>query len=228
MLQDAKINTNALKKINQVIKQNNKTTQIIAVTKTLSIKAVQSALENNIKIIGENRVVEAEKKFLQYQHRRKIQLHLIGHLQSNKAKKAVNIFDIIETADSEKIIHHINRHAKKIHKKQQILIQVNIGTDQNKFGFLKHQLEEALINIKQHENIEIKGLMTILPQNISIKKTTKLYLELKAIQEQVQQNHFKQCQLTSMGMSNDFEQAILAGSTHIRIGTFLYGRRQQH
>ena len=84
-----------------------------------------------------------------------------------------------------------------------------------------------MIKIKNHKNIEIKGVMTILPQNINNKKTQKLYFELKKIQKKIQKNHYHQCRFVSMGMSGDYKDAILMGATHIRIGTLLYGKRNQ-
>ena len=135
MLQNSPINTTSLEEIKKFIKKNNAKTKIIAVTKTLSQNAINSAIENKITIIGENRVLEAEKKIKNYKNREKIETHLIGHLQSNKTKKAVQLFDVIQTADTIKIIKLINKHAAKANKKQKIFLQINIGEDVKKFGF---------------------------------------------------------------------------------------------
>jgi len=222
---DACINTTSLNRIIEFIKQNPTPTQIIAVTKTLSIQAVDSAIKNKINCIGENRVLEAEKKFKNYNKRQQIELHLIGHLQSNKAKKAVQTFDVIQTADSTKLIALINKHAANENKKQNIFLQINIGKDKKKFGFILSELKQLLPTFTQFKNIEIRGLMTILPENITKQQSKEYYNQLKTTQKTIQKNYFKDCSLTSMGMSGDYEEAILAGATHIRIGTYLYGER---
>ena len=221
----AKINKKELDNIILEIKAQEKKTKIIAVTKTLSIDAVNSAIENNIYTIGENRVDEVEKKYKGYVNRKKIELHLIGHLQSNKTKKAVNLFDVIQTADSEKIIKKIDACAANKNKKQKIFIQINIGKDKNKFGFSEDFYEGVLKNTQHLKNIEITGVMTILPQNLNQKQRKALYSKIKKIQQKIQKKYYPSCLLTSMGMSSDYEDAISEGSSYIRIGTKLYGKR---
>ena len=184
----AKINKKELDNIILEIKAQEKKTKIIAVTKTLSIDAVNSAIENNIYTIGENRVDEVEKKYKGYVNRKKIELHLIGHLQSNKTKKAVNLFDVIQTADSEKIIKKIDACAENKNKKQKIFIQINIGKDKNKFGFSEDLYEKVLKKTQHLKNIEITGVMTILPQNLNQKQRKALYSKIKKIQQKIQKN----------------------------------------
>ena len=221
----AKIDKKALDNIILEIKAQEKKTKIIAVTKTLSIDAVNSAIENNIYTIGENRVDEVEKKYKGYVNRKKIELHLIGHLQSNKTKKAVNLFDVIQTADSEKIIKKIDACAANKNKKQKIFIQINIGKDKNKFGFSEDFYEKVLKKTQHLKNIEIAGVMTILPQNLNQKERKALYSKIKKIQQKIQKKYYPSCLLTSMGMSSDYEDAVSEGSSYIRIGTKLYGKR---
>jgi pyridoxal phosphate enzyme (YggS family) len=221
----AKINKKELDNIILEIKAQEKKTKIIAVTKTLSIDAVNSAIENNIYTIGENRVDEVEKKYKGYVNRKKIELHLIGHLQSNKTKKAVNLFDVIQTADSEKIIKKIDACAANKNKKQKIFIQINIGKDKNKFGFSEDFYEKVLKKTQHLKNIEITGVMTILPQNLNQKERKALYSKIKKIQQKIQKKYYPSCLLTSMGMSSDYEDAVSEGSSYIRIGTKLYGKR---
>ena len=134
---DLLINIQELEKINKVIAQYSpipQKTKIIAVTKTRSIEAIKKATEKNLLIIGENKVQEAEKKLEDYEHiKEKIETHLIGHLQSNKVKKAVSFFDVIQTVDSIKILNKINMQAEKIKKQQKVYLQINIGEDNNKY-----------------------------------------------------------------------------------------------
>ena len=221
MLKDAHINITSLRKI---IQKKNKKTQIIAVTKNKTIKAVDSALNNKIYIIGENKIQETIIKFKNYSKRNKIELHLIGHLQSNKTKKAVENYDVIETADSQKIINKINIEAKKKNKTQRIYLQINVGKDPKKHGFFEEEIKNTCLNIKKHQHIKIEGVMTILPQKIDKENKKKLFLKTKTIQKTIQKNFFKDCVNISMGMSGDYELASKCGATHIRIGTFLYGK----
>jgi len=228
VLQDAYINNAALQTINKFKKTNSPKTKIIAITKTLSIEAVDSAIKNKINIIGENRVLEAVKKFKNYNRREQIELHFVGHLQSNKTKKAVQTFDVIQTADSIKLIALINKHAVNENKKQKIFLQINIGKDKKKHGFTLKELKHLISKISRFQNIIVKGLMTILPQNITKQQSKEYYIKLKETQQIIQKKHLKDCFYTSMGMSGDYQEAILAGASHIRIGTYLYGKRTNY
>ena len=221
MFKNTYINTKALQ---EIIEKKNRQTKIIAVTKNQSIKAVDLALKNNICLIGENRVQETIEKFKNYKKRKQIELHLIGHLQRNKAKKAVENYDVIETADSQKIINKINKEAKKIKKKQKIYLQINIGKDPKKHGLYKKEIEEVCLTTIKKKHVQIEGVMTILPQKINKTEQKKLYLETKKIQQKIKKTFFKECVNISMGMSQDYEIASKCGATHIRIGTLLYGK----
>lgn len=224
-------NKGALQKIKQqIIKEspNEGKTEVIAVTKTRTINAVKEAVKNKIKIIGENQVQEAEIKFLKEEAiRKKIELHLIGHLQSNKTNKAVSIFDVIQTVDSQKILKKIDRMAKIKNKKQRIYFQVNIGQDEKKYGFDTSSLLRECGNIKNYKNIIVEGLMAILPQGKTKKENKKLFLETIFLQKQIQKDLIKTCRKTSLGMSSDYLEAIQAGATHIRIGSALFGKRKK-
>ena len=196
----------------------------MAVTKNFSYKAINSAIANNIFLIGENKIQETEKKITQVISREKIKLHFIGTIQSNKIKTAVQIYDVIETVSSEKHLLKIQKEAKKINKKQKIYFQINIGKDPKKGGVLKKELLVLLKQTPQALNVEFQGLMTILPQNTKKNQQTRLYEKMKALFNQIQKE-YPSCINLSMGMSNDFEQASKAGATHVRIGTKLYGQR---
>ena len=224
-------NKEALQKIKQqIIKESpdEGKTEVIAVTKTRTINAVKEAVKNKIKIIGENQVQEAEKKFLKDEEIRKtIELHLIGHLQSNKTNKAVSIFDVIQTVDSQKILKKINRIAKTKNKKQRIYFQVNTGKDEKKHGFDTFSLLKECGNIKKYKNITVEGLMAILPQGKTKQENKKLFLETVFLQKKIQKDLIKTCRKTSLGMSTDYLEAIQAGATHIRIGSALFGKRKK-
>ncbi len=222
LLKHREINKKNLLKIKKNIQQH---TKIMAVTKTLSIKAIDSAIKNNILLIGENKIQETEQKIKNYKNRKKIKLHLIGHLQSNKVKKAVALYDTIETVDSEKILVKINKEAEKIRKKQNIYLQINIGEDKKKFGFSEKETIKIYNKNKNKKHINITGLMTILPNGLKTKKQKELYDKMKKIQKNIYIKKEQKITNLSMGMSQDYIIASQSGSTQIRIGTFLYGER---
>ena len=223
------INIAALEKVRKTIKTeaNSKIIpKIIAVTKTRPIETVRAALKENLFIVGENQVQEAEQKFLNNTKiREKVELHLIGSLQSNKVKRAINLFDVIQTVDSIKLLKKINNQAEKIKKKQKVFMQINIGSDKNKRGFSSQEIFEACKEARKLKNIEVKGLMTILPFGKTKKENKKLFTETKTIQEKIEKNYILSCKETSMGMSGDYIEAVKSGATLIRIGSAFFGPR---
>ena len=225
----AGLNIDVEKKIGKEIKEFSPFPQkvkIIAVTKTLPYEAIKEAYQEKIYNIGENQVNEAIKKIENKKAFKKGRIHLIGHLQTNKVKKAVKLFDYIQSVDTIKVAKKINIEAKQIKKKQKIYLQINIGEDPKKYGFLKKNIIEACQIIVEMKNIEVKGIMTILPLNTNKEKTTKLYKQTSKICKKIQKEHIQTCIETSMGMSGDYRQAICCGATNLRIGTKLYGKRK--
>ena len=202
---------------------NKKAVQILAVTKTHNSQTLKSAQTIGLNLFGENKVQEAETKINALNH--KSEIHLIGHLQSNKAKKAVQIFDVIQTIDSIKIANKINRYASEIKKKQRIYLQINIGNDINKTGFNKEEAINVSQTIDQLENIIIEGIMTILPNGLSNKGKKELYQATYKLKRKIQKK-ISTCNILSMGMSDDYKLAIECGSTMVRIGTKLFGERK--
>ena len=154
-----------------------------------------------------------------------IELHLIGHLQRNKTKKAINIFDVIQTIDSMRLAEKINQEAKNINKTQRIYCQINIGQDLNKTGFSKNEAQDNIKQLLQLKNLHLEGIMTILPQQLTAKEIKSLYLETKTIRDRMNKKYNKNLQL-SMGMSDDYRLAIECGSNIVRIGTKLFGERK--
>ena len=227
-LRPAQINHKALKTIKQDIQNlspHPNKVKIIAVTKTFTCTAIQEAESFGIYNIGENKIQETEKKLLNKKINKRTNLHFIGTLQSNKIKKAIKIYRVIQSVDSIVKAEKINKAATQINKKQQTYLQINIGKDDKKRGFTKENIYESCKKIKKLKNISINGIMTILPQNIKEKTIKKLYLETKKIQEKILTNHFITCTETSMGMSGDYQIALVCGATYIRIGTRLFGKR---
>ena len=227
-LDNTKINKKNLKAVKKNIFQHSphpNKVNIIAVTKTLSSKAWNIAMEQQLTTIGESKIQEAKDKSKQFNFRQQIELHLIGHLQRNKARKAINLFDIIQTVDSIKLLKRIDQISKQENKKQKIFLQVNTGEDPNKNGFTAQEVFIAAGEIEKMSNVVLKGIMTIPNQKISKKKLCDIYSKTRKIRDKIKQTIESECQYLSMGMSNDYEIAIKEGATHIRIGSALFGER---
>ena len=193
---------------------------IVAVSKKKSVEKIKQAIKSGVNIIGENKIQEAYNKYNQlknYFEENNIKFHFIGHLQSNKVKKAVEMFDLIQTVDSIKLTDEINKRAKEIDKVQDILVQVNIGKEPQKFGIIPENTLDFLGKIKQFKNINVKGLMCIHPRGEDSKPYFK---EMKKIFDMTN------FEILSMGMSSDFQIAIDEGSNMIRIGTKIFGERE--
>ena len=199
---------------------------IIAVTKNHPFSAIEIALENNIFNIGENRVQETEKKIKGKILPPETKLHLIGHLQKNKVRKAVKIYDYIQTVDSLSLAKKIDKISLEYKKVQKILLQINIGNKSDRKGFLTSEIKEAAEEINIYKNICIKGIMIIPPLEKDQKKYLNYFDESQAIKKNIEKK-IKTCKYLSMGMSNDYTEAIKKGATHIRIGTALFGNRQK-
>ncbi len=192
---------------------------LAAASKTRTVNEIKQAVYAGVKIIAENRVQEAELKYKQLKEffiKNNVEFHLIGHLQTNKAKKAVEIFDLIQTLDSLKLADKISRHAFKIKKTQKVLVQINIGDEPQKYGIKKQDLFVFLEKLRQFNNIEVKGLMCIPPYN---KDPRPYFREMKALFDK------SNLEILSMGMSNDYRIAIEEGSNMVRIGTKIFGKR---
>ena len=200
---------------------------IVAVTKSFPEGIWDVAFQNNLTTIGESRIQEAEIKNKKFSNRKKIELHLIGHLQRNKARKAVKLFDVIQTVDSLKLAQRINLISNQEKKTQKIFLQVNTGNDPNKQGFSPKETIAAAKEITKMKGISLIGIMTIPPNNISEKKIQSIYKKTQKIRDTVYKSIEKNCKNLSMGMSNDFKTAIEEGATHIRLGTALFGERPQ-
>ena len=213
-------NLNAIEnKINEIIKKKQLKTnpKIIAVTKTFSLEKITPLLESGHQDFGENKVQEAEEKWKNIKNNySKIRLHMIGKLQSNKAKKAVELFDYIHSLDSSKLAIKIKKYEEELNKKIKMFIQVNIGEEQQKSGIMINQLENFYNYCKKELSLNIVGLLCLAPNNYDPVK----YFEIL----RKNSSKFNLTEL-SMGMSSDYENAVLNGSTFLRIGTEIFGER---
>jgi hypothetical protein len=189
--------------------------KLIAVAKTFPVDVINKAIDLGIKSIGETKVQEAKKKFEEIGN--KVEWHMIGHLQSNKAKDAVKIFDIIHSIDRMKIAKKVSDKCLELNKNMPVLVQVNLTED--KFGIKPEEIVEFVNKIKKLDGIKVEGLMTIAPF-VEPEETRPYFKKLRELS--------LKCNLKelSMGMSNDFEVAIEEGATMVRIGTAIFGERK--
>lgn len=200
---------------------------LIAVTKTVGIERIKEAIGAGLRIFGENRVQEAQKKVMSNELRvmsDRIKWHLIGHLQRNKAKIAVQFFDLIHSLDSTALAGELNKHAEKINKIQDVIVEVKLSREESKHGVLKEGLIDLLKSAGNFKNINIRGLMTIPPFFDNPEKVRPYFRELRELRDRASAMGFNLPEL-SMGMSNDFEIAIEEGATMVRIGTAIFGER---
>jgi pyridoxal phosphate enzyme (YggS family) len=200
--------------------------RLVAVSKTVAVEHVRSAIGAGVTILGENYIQEARDKFNAL-YDQGAAWHFIGHLQSNKAKYAVRIFDLIHSVDSLKLAVALNKEAAKREKVQEILIQVNLSGEATKSGVSAEAVAPLLENIAGLEHIRIRGLMTMPPFFDDPERARPFFEELAALKERLGQNPTPNADLTelSMGMTGDFEVAIAAGATLVRIGTAIFGER---
>lgn len=201
---------------------------LIAVTKTVSLERINGAIDAGLRIFGENRVQEAQKKVTSDELRvtdGKIEWHLIGHLQKNKAKHAVQLFDLIHSLDSIELADEINKHAEKTGKIQNVLVEVKLSHEETKHGILRKGLAELLEFTGNLRNLNVKGLMTIPPFFDNLEEARPFFKELRELRDKAAAMGFNLPEL-SMGMSHDFEVAIEEGATMVRIGTAIFGERE--
>jgi pyridoxal phosphate enzyme (YggS family) len=207
--------------------------KLIAVTKTVGIETIKDAIDAGLRIFGENRVQEAQKKISDLKSQisnSNIEWHLIGHLQKNKAKYAVQLFDLIHTVDSVELAEELNKQAEKIGKIQRVLVQVKLSEEETKHGISEDKLILLLEEIKKLKNLKLEGLMTMPPYFEDPEKARPYFKRLREIRDNINSlriTHYALREL-SMGMSGDFEVAIEEGATMVRIGTAIFEERNRH
>jgi PLP dependent protein len=199
---------------------------LLAVTKTVNVDLIRHAIDTGIQEIGENRVQEAKMKFGEIN--REVHWNLIGHLQTNKVKNAVEMFDLIQSVDRMEVAQEIQKRASGINKKQRILIQVNTSAEETKSGCLPEETESLVRDCSLLPNLQVEGLMTIGPLTDDIEKVRTSFQTLKGLFDNITRLQIRNVIMRhlSMGMSQDYPVAIEEGSTMIRIGTAIFGERQ--
>ena len=199
---------------------------LVAVSKTISANRVREAIMAGVTTLGENYVQEARNKF-NVLGTFPVSWHFIGHLQSNKAKYAVRLFDLIHSVDTHKLAHELNKQANKVNKIQDVLIQINISKEPSKSGSDIQNAANLIKDIVLLENLSVKGLMAMPPFFNNPEKARPYFTALRVLRDQIQKV-FPGVVLNelSMGMTGDFEVAIEEGATLVRIGTAIFGERR--
>jgi pyridoxal phosphate enzyme (YggS family) len=192
---------------------------LVAVSKTVDVLLIKEAYEAGLRSFGESRVKEAAEKAGELDFEG-IEWHLVGHLQKNKAKAAVSVFDLIHSVDSVELMGLINRHAEQEGKVQRALIQVKLSEEESKSGAAEEEAGLLLRESRGMGNISIEGLMTIPPYFDDPNQARPYYRRLREIAEEIGLREI------SMGMTNDFEVAIEEGATIVRVGTAIFGERE--
>lgn len=204
---------------------------LMVVSKTFPAERVLEAYAAGERVFGENRVQEFAEKSTTVHNLSGAQFHLIGHLQSNKAARAAELFDAIESVDSLRLATKLNDAAGKLQKKLPILIEINVGGEEQKSGMapVSRELEELLQAAPQLSHVRLCGLMTVPPLAEDPQKARPYFRMLREVRDDLAKRHLPGVGLDvlSMGMSHDFEIAIEEGSTQVRIGTAIFGERKQ-
>ncbi len=199
--------------------------RLVAVTKTVAAEVVSTAVDVGVRILGESRVQEAREKIglLAGELPGTVSWHMIGHLQRNKAKLAVQLFDMIQSLDSMDLAGRIDRYASEEGKIQRVLVQVNLAGEKNKSGIAPQALLAFLEEAAKLRHVAVEGLMTIPPMGTP-EEARPYFRRLRELRDEASRQGFDLPEL-SMGMSGDFEVAVEEGATMVRVGSAIFGRR---
>lgn len=198
----------------------------LAATKTVDADTINHVISLGLDHIGENKVQELLAKYDDYDLS-KCSLQFIGHLQSNKVRQIVDKVDLIQSVDSVKLANEISKQSLKINKTMDVLVEVNIGREENKSGVMPEMLEDLLYQIAEMDGISVKGLMAIPPICDTSQKISKFFHNMNNLFIDISQKKIDNISMTilSMGMSADYYEAILEGANMIRVGSSLFGER---
>ncbi len=211
--------------VKKILRELPEGVQLVGAAKTRSPEEILEAIDAGLSVIGENYVQEAERAFKVIGP--KVTWHMIGHLQSNKAKKAVRIFDMVETVDSMKLAEAIDRACKTIEKIIPVLLEINSGEESQKAGVMPEGVIPLIKDISRLENIRIMGLMTMGPFAGDPEEARPYFKKTREIFEEIKEMKLPGIEMKylSMGMSNSYRIAIEEGANMVRIGTRLFGER---
>jgi len=217
---------------------------LVAVSKTVEVARIREAIEAGVSILGENYIQEAQKKIEEISRPacrepastslaegsrfvgdRPVSWHFIGHLQSNKAKYAIRLFDMVHSLDSLPLAEELNRRAEQADRVIKVMIEVNLSGETTKFGTDEEMVFTLARRVQTLRHLSLDGLMTMPPYFDSPEMSRPYYIALRDLKERMVKEGIPMKEL-SMGMSNDFEVAIEEGATYIRVGTAIFGQRK--
>jgi pyridoxal phosphate enzyme (YggS family) len=214
------------------MERNPEEVRLVAVTKNVDVERIKESVDWGLRIFGESKVQEAKEKIEElsrFTHDAlrftPISWHLVGHLQKNKAKTAIQFFDLIHSLDSIELSKELDKHAEKAKKIQRVLIQVKLSGEETKYGISKEGLTDLIKAVSNMRNLKLEGLMTMPPFFDDPEKARPYFRKLRELRDNFVKSGYKLVEL-SMGMTNDFEVAIEEGATMVRIGTGIFGERQ--
>lgn len=214
---------NKIKKSALKVNRNPEEIKLVAVTKTATIEQIKEAINAGVKIIGENKVQEAKEKYQILTA--DTEWHLVGHLQTNKVKYAIEIFDCIQTVDSIKLAKEIDKRSLQFGKTTNVLVEVNVSGEESKYGIKPEEVEPFLKEISEFYRIRVRGLMTIAPIEEDKEKVRPYFRKLRELSKEIKSKNIKNVKMDylSMGMTDDFEVAIEEGANMVRIGRGIFG-----
>jgi hypothetical protein len=201
--------------------------RLIAVTKQVSVDAMREAYAAGVRDFAESRIQEAEAKIAKLGDLPDLNWHLIGHLQSNKAKKALEQFQWIHSCDSLNLAQRLNRLAAELSLRPKVCLQVKVVPDPNKYGWTVPELLADLPELNRCDALQIQGLMTILPLGLSQQESRVVFERTRELAEKIRQQNWSNLKMheLSMGMSDDYPLAVQAGATLVRLGRIIFGER---
>lgn len=213
--------------VSQILSELPEGVQLVAAAKTRQPEEILESVEAGVEIVGENYVQEAERAYEVIGNR--VKWHLIGHLQKNKVKKAVRLFDMVETVDSVEIAREIDKRCAEIGKVMPVLIEVNSGREEQKTGVLPESAIELVREISAYPNIRVMGLMTMGPRFGNPEDSRPYFVETRKIFEKLKQLNLPNVQMKylSMGMTNSYRIALEEGANMVRLGNRLFGEREK-
>ena len=214
-------------KINLAQRKNglNHQVEIVGVTKTRPFLYIQESYVAGLRHIGENRIQEAESKFESFKNMPNLKKRFIGHLQSNKSKRCVELFDAIDSISSIKTLKRIKKHSLELNKRMSLFIEINTSKEPQKHGFYPDQKHEIL-ECFDCGGQSVQGLMTVGPNTSNVQSIRHAFTTLRETKEWIESETGRKVKHLSMGMSGDYEVAVEEGSTMIRVGSLLYGPRK--
>ena len=195
---------------------------LVAVTKNHGVEVMREAIDAGATDIGENRVQEAAEKFKTLD--RAVTRHLIGHLQTNKVKQAVKLFDVIQSLDSEHLAAAVDKAASSIGKIQDILIQVNAAREPQKSGVMLEDLDTLIKFVDAAKNLRLRGLMMIAPNLPDVEECRPLFKQMRKLFDELKTSR-EDFDFLSMGMTHDYKIAVAEGANVVRVGTGIFGER---